>query len=49
MRVKEDLAFAVKSVVEGAGSGFAFPSTSVYVESLPFGIPDKFPATEVLT
>ena len=46
MRIKEDLAFAVKSIVEGAGSGFAFPSTSVYVESLPFGMPEKFPAND---
>ncbi|MFP6708327.1 MAG: mechanosensitive ion channel family protein [Alphaproteobacteria bacterium] len=44
MRIKEDLAFAVKAVVEGAGSGFAFPSTSIYVESLPFGTPETFPA-----
>ncbi|MDE0724863.1 MAG: mechanosensitive ion channel family protein [Alphaproteobacteria bacterium] len=44
MRIKEDLAFAIKAVVEGAGSGFAFPSTSIYVESLPFGTPETFPA-----
>ncbi len=44
MRVKEDLAFAIKAIVEGAGSGFAFPSTSVYVETLPFGTPEAFPA-----
>ena len=43
MRVKEDLAFAIKGIVEGAGSGFAFPSTSIYVETLPFGIPEAFP------
>ena len=46
MRVKEDLAFAIKAVVEGAGSSFAFPSTSIYVESLPFGTPETFPAGE---
>ncbi|MBT3536860.1 MAG: mechanosensitive ion channel family protein [Rhodospirillaceae bacterium] len=44
MRVKEDLAFAIKNIVEGAGSGFAFPSTSIYVETLPFGTPEVFPA-----
>ena len=44
MRIKEDLAFAIKAVVEGAGSGFAFPSTSIYAESLPFGTPETFPA-----
>jgi MscS family membrane protein len=43
MRVKEDLAFAIKGIVEGAGSGFAFPSTSIYVETLPFGTPEVFP------
>jgi MscS family membrane protein len=32
---KERLALKVKEIVEGAGSGFAFPSRSVYVESLP--------------
>lgn len=35
LRIKEDLAYAIKSIVEGAGSGFAFPSQSLYVESLP--------------
>ena len=44
MRVKEDLAFAIKGIVEGAGSGFAFPSTSIYVETFPFGTPEAFPA-----
>ena len=43
MRIKEDLAFAIKAIVEGAGSGFAFPSTSVYVETLPLGMPEAFP------
>lgn len=33
LRVKEDLAFFVKETVEAAGTGFAFPSTSVYLES----------------
>ncbi|MBT4687341.1 MAG: mechanosensitive ion channel family protein [Rhodospirillaceae bacterium] len=46
MRVKEDLAFAIKGIVEGAGSGFAFPSTSLYVETLPFGTPELFPAAD---
>lgn len=43
MRIKEDLAFEIKAIVEGAGSGFAFPSTSVYVETLPLGMPEAFP------
>lgn len=32
LRVKEELAFAVKRIVEEAGTGFAFPSTSVYMD-----------------
>ena len=32
---KEQLAYRVKEIVEGAGTGFAFPSQSVYVETLP--------------
>jgi len=46
MRVKEDLAFAIKRIVEEAGSGFAFPSTSIYLESIPFGTPELFPADQ---
>ena len=44
MRVKEDLAFAIKRIVEEAGSSFAFPSTSIYLETIPFGTPELFPA-----
>ena len=44
MRIKEDLALKVKRIVEDAGTGFAFPSTSIYLESLPFGTPESFPA-----
>ena len=44
MRIKEQLAFTIKRIVEEAGAGFAFPSTSIYVESLPFGTPEVFPA-----
>ena len=32
---KQDLAYAVKEIVEQAGAGFAFPSQSVYVEAVP--------------
>lgn len=42
LKVKEALAYTIKSLVEGAGSGFAFPSQSLYVESLPEGV-DLFP------
>ena len=44
LALKEELAFAIKRIVEGHGAGFAFPSSSVYVESLPFGTPEPFPA-----
>ena len=33
--IKEQLALALKTIVEEAGTGFAFPSQSVYVEVLP--------------
>lgn len=35
LAVKEALAYRIKQIVEGAGTGFAFPSQSVYVETLP--------------
>ena len=35
MRIKEELAFSIKRIVEEAGSLFAFPSQSIYVETLP--------------
>ncbi len=40
---KERLAYKVKEIVEGHGAAFAFPSTSLYVETLPFGTPETFP------
>ena len=45
---KERLALAIKEIVEGAGATFAFPSQSVYVESLPGTGPEVFvpPATK---
>ena len=43
LSIKEALAYNVKSIVEGHGAGFAFPSTSLYVETLPFGKPEPFP------
>ncbi len=42
LAVKEHLAYKIKDIVEGHGSGFAFPSTSLYVETLPFGTPEPF-------
>lgn len=36
LEIKEDFALAIKEIVEEkAGTGFAFPSQSIYVESLP--------------
>ncbi|MCR9221552.1 MAG: mechanosensitive ion channel family protein [Alphaproteobacteria bacterium] len=42
LAIKERLALAVKEIVEGEGAGFAFPSTSLYVESLPEDRPEPF-------
>ena len=42
LEIKERLAYAIKDIVEGAGSGFAFPSQSLYVESLPADQPESF-------
>jgi MscS family membrane protein len=42
LEVKEALAYKIKEIVEGAGSGFAFPSRSLYVEALPGGPPEPF-------
>lgn len=46
LSAKQDLAYEIKEIVERNGSGFAFPSTSLYVESLPFGTPEAFPGTD---
>lgn len=35
LEIKEQLAYCIKEIVEGAGAGFAFPSQSIYVEALP--------------
>ncbi len=43
MVVKEALAYKVKEIVEAAGTGFAFPSSSLYVEKMPFGRPEAYP------
>ena len=40
--VKEALAYRIKEIVEGARSGFAFPSRSLYVEALPGDAPEPF-------
>ena len=46
MVVKEALAYKVKEIVEAAGTGFAFPSSSLYVEKMPFGRPEAYPGVE---
>lgn len=35
LEIKELLAYEIKKIVEKAGTGFAFPSQSIYVESMP--------------
>ena len=42
LALKQELAFAIKEIVEAAGTGFAFPSRSVYVESLPSDQAESF-------
>ncbi|WP_426413215.1 mechanosensitive ion channel family protein [Bradyrhizobium ganzhouense] len=42
LRIKEELAYAIKAIVKKAGSDFAFPSQSLYVEAIPTGI-ELFP------
>ncbi len=38
LRLKEALACAIKDIVARAGAAFAFPSRSIYVETLPAGV-----------
>lgn len=42
LKIKETLALMIKDIVEDAGSSFAFPSQSVYLETLP-GTVENFP------
>lgn len=42
LRIKEDLAYKIKEIVEGAGTGFAFPSQSIYIEQVPGERPEVF-------
>lgn len=42
LKIKEELAYKVKQVVEDAGTGFAFPSQSLYVEKVPQDGPEAF-------
>lgn len=42
LEIKERLAYQVKEIVEGAGSAFAFPSQSLYIETQPGDTPELF-------
>jgi MscS family membrane protein len=42
LAIKEKLAFKIKDIVENAGAGFAFPSRSLYIESVPSGTAERF-------
>jgi len=42
LAIKEKLAYKIKEIVEQHEASFAFPSTSLYVETLPFGKPELF-------
>jgi MscS family membrane protein len=42
LEIKERLAYEVKRIVEAAGTSFAFPSRSLYLETLP-DAPEVFP------
>jgi len=42
LEIKERLACKIKEIVEGAGTGFAFPSRSLYIET-PEDAPEVFP------
>jgi MscS family membrane protein len=42
LEIKERLAYKIKEIVEGAGTSFAFPSRSLYLETLP-DAPEIFP------
>ena len=50
LEIKEQLAFRIKQIVEGAGSSFAFPSQTLYIEAIPSERPELFvPPTETQT
>ena len=42
LQIKEELAYKIMDIVLGAGSDFAFPSTSLYVETMPGEAPETF-------
>lgn len=42
LEIKERLACRIKEIVESAGAAFAFPSRSLYVETLPLEVAEPF-------
>jgi len=46
LEIKERFAYAIKEIVEEAGTGFAFPSQSIYVEAIPEMIAAQDPTPE---
>lgn len=42
LQIKEELAYKIMEIVHAAGTGFAFPSTSLYIESIPSERPEAF-------
>jgi len=42
LKIKEELAYKVKEIIESAGTSFAFPSQSLYVETFPEGVAEIF-------
>ena len=42
LEAKESLAFEIKQIVEDAGAGFAFPSQSIYIETITSERPEVF-------
>ena len=42
LKIKENLTIKIKEIVEREKAGFAFPSQSLYLESLPNNIPEVF-------
>jgi MscS family membrane protein len=42
LEIKETLALEIKDIVQNAGSNFAFPSQSIYLENIPAGA-ENFP------
>jgi MscS family membrane protein len=42
LKIKENLAYAIKEIVETAGSAFAFPSQSLYIETNSGEAPEAF-------